>query len=707
MVQIQIKSKWRRLLIVFGLGVVLFSILYQLIAPLARIQNLNLEAERLILEGQYHESLVVADWAVFWSRLFIPKDNSWHAQASYLKAQSLRMLDKFKEAGILYQLAMKEQEAISGSDNRNYARMLHGLAELKYDTGKYDEAEFLYNQALEIQMRLLGPEHADTALSYNDLGVLYFVQSRYSEAQEFYQKSLKVRRKIFGEQHVDVAQSLCNLAVLYTQMGLVNEAEPLYEESLKTREALLPQNHPDIAYSLFGLASINFQRKNFAAATKQFERILIIWTKSYGEKHKDIAHVLANLGVIELGLGEYKRAEEHFLKSLAIRKELLGDRHHDVALTLMNLSELKIAQQRFDEAALLLSDTLKILEETFWGDHSEIEKTLQYLADVFNAKGEFGLALAQQERLLAKFQRTKKKQVAEYVNVLQAIAESHERLGQDAKAEIFYQRFIGALEEWFKADPVVLLAPTLKLSAILKRSQKFQEQQQLLENFAKKIKGEDQNQRFSMLKIYRELGLSHYDQENFKLSRRWFEKGLKSCLQHPEDSLDFQGLFEMLLGDVELKFKNYRSAKQHFIKAQKILTASSDDFAMQLLQLRFNLALIDHMQNSKSSAIEDIKTILVELQEKWGEDHPDALSPVLVLYQDALQRKDEILAEAFKSRILRIVEGMKARQPQFFEEYLKFARDFIADFNLRKIPFETLVLIIANELHPDEKENSF
>lgn len=170
-----------------------------------------------------------------------------------------------KGAAGYWQQALRKQEAATGPDTENVARILNVLAQavdpvdaipllrraLALDrkifgpahpetgaadqllagallgVGKASEGVAPGTEALSIFTQQLGPEHPRTGSAANTLAEVLRATGKFADAERLYRQALSVDEKVFGPQHSATLEEVRNLAGLLRERGRVEEAAAL------------------------------------------------------------------------------------------------------------------------------------------------------------------------------------------------------------------------------------------------------------------------------------------------------------------------------------------------------------------------------------------------------------------------------------------------------------------------------------------------
>lgn len=254
---------------------------------------------------------------------------------------------RFKQAGVLFDEAVRMAERRFGQDSVETARQLDAHAGNLDDMGQRNEALLLYRRALAIRERRLGPDDAEVAATLVNLGVHLSVSGRYDEAAELLQRALAIRSAIYGAAHPLVAFARIDLAGVRADQGRYDEAEALAQQALADVRAVLRDEHPKVSEAMNMLALIRVARRDFAGAVPLQQDVLRRYVASVGNDHPDTLTARNNLAYALMHDGRAAEAEALLRDVLARRRD---DNGQAEAHAHQNLASALTLQGRFAEA---------------------------------------------------------------------------------------------------------------------------------------------------------------------------------------------------------------------------------------------------------------------------------------------------------------------------------------------------------------------
>lgn len=203
---------------------------------------------------------------------------------------------------------------------------LHRIGLLFVNQGKQWEAKLVYDCALKGQEAVLGPEHSSTLTTINDLGVLYQDQQQLDMAEEMYKRALKRRAAKFGPNGSPTLATVNNLASLFLEQGKPAHAERMYKWALKGKEEELGPNHLSTLHTVNNLGAFYAGQGELSDAQQMFERVLQGYDTALCENHNH--QYLPAFDALENAGNLYVMQGEHYKACLAFLKALIGLQGH-------------------------------------------------------------------------------------------------------------------------------------------------------------------------------------------------------------------------------------------------------------------------------------------------------------------------------------------------------------------------------------------
>jgi tetratricopeptide (TPR) repeat protein len=244
---------------------------------------------------------------------------------------------------------------------------------------EFTGARVLYERALRIDEAALGMEHPTVAIRLNNLGRVLREQGDYAGARALYERALRTGEAALGAEHPRVATYANNLGDLLQTQGDYTGARALYERALRIGEAALGMEHPTVAIRLINLGSVLRAQGDFAGAQALYERALRIDEAAYGPDHPEVGTDANNLGAVLQDLGDLAGARLLYERALRITEAALGAEHPTVAIRLNNLGLVLQAQGDYAGARVQLERALDIFHAALGGEHPNTQRARQNL----------------------------------------------------------------------------------------------------------------------------------------------------------------------------------------------------------------------------------------------------------------------------------------------------------------------------------------
>jgi len=268
------------------------------------------------------------------------------------------------------------------SDDIEYAKVMHYIAENHLYQCEYDKAKEYYNNAIFIMENKYAYMHKELSQILNDYASFMLDQERYSEAEHYYRRALQIRENYLGKYHPDVAYVLNGLAVLMYRNEQMNESKKMYYKALFIYKNQLGASHPMVGLIYNNLAELYRKKKNYITAEKISRKALKIRQEAFGAEHPSTATTLNNLALSLADQGKYSDSEIYFRRALKIREKHFGPNHIYCAQSMINLAQLLTTICEYEEAKIMYKKALKIKEIFYGSEHKytvHIEECLREL----------------------------------------------------------------------------------------------------------------------------------------------------------------------------------------------------------------------------------------------------------------------------------------------------------------------------------------
>lgn len=234
-------------------------------------------------KGRYEEALEKSNQALALREKLVGPNHPDVARTLNNIAVSYSALDRYDEAKVRYERAVKIAEEIGDMDT--YTGFLDNLSGALFQLGRSKEGFAMRKKALAIRQKTLQPNHPDIADSWNNLGVQYVLEKRRAEGRDAYEKALTIYRKAYGNEHPLVAMALANLGEVYGLERDFKRARELLVEALGIEERV-NRDSPRSASFLTMLGSVEVASKLYTDAKSHLDRAVRILEKSKSDERQ-------------------------------------------------------------------------------------------------------------------------------------------------------------------------------------------------------------------------------------------------------------------------------------------------------------------------------------------------------------------------------------------------------------------------------------
>jgi CHAT domain-containing protein/tetratricopeptide (TPR) repeat protein len=369
-------------------------------------------------------------------------DNMNYAAVLHNQGMFLHNLGRMQEAveKLNVALAIKLRNNDPASTLRTYDTLVASLASLD----RRAEATALAERALALGTQAFGPDDARLTGTLGVLGGLARDQENYKEAEGYFERALKARQKSPQAAPFDVAESMDDLGDVYGLEGRFDDGERLLKQAVKLTEQTYGTDvrNPGPNYDkIFNdLGNLYKDAGRFPDAEKAFGRALAIGRASRGEDHPNIAAAMGNLATVMAHESRFTEAEDIYKRTLAIDEKLFGPSHPITAIGLSNLASVYSDQGRTQEAAGLQQRVLAINERAFGSDSPDVARDLTNLANTYQSLGRNDEALPLYQRALRIFENKFGENSGTSALALHAMAEALQNAGRLEESAQDYDR---------------------------------------------------------------------------------------------------------------------------------------------------------------------------------------------------------------------------------------------------------------------------
>jgi CHAT domain-containing protein/tetratricopeptide (TPR) repeat protein len=337
-----------------------------------------------------------------------------------------------------------------GTDNMNYAGVLHNQGMFLHNLGRYQEAADKLNAALAIKLR-----RNDAASALRTSGILcgsLTILGRNAEAMSVAQRALAIGTEAFGPEDPRLAGTLGSLGALAREQENYKDSERYFERALEAERKSPNGSAEDVAEALDHLGDLYGLEGRFDDGEKLLQQGLKLLEQAKAQNTTNYAKTLGDLGNLYKDAGRLAEAEAALGRALATVRATLGNDHPNVAATMGNLATVLNASARFVEAENLNKQALAVYEKVFGSNHPITAIALNNLANNYLDQGRADDAMGLQQRVLAIHEKAFGPDSPDVARSLNNLANGYKGAGRGAEAGALYQRSLRILEQKFGED---------------------------------------------------------------------------------------------------------------------------------------------------------------------------------------------------------------------------------------------------------------
>src|ERR1700735_3986138 len=271
-----------------------------------------------------------------------------------------------------------------GTDNMNFAGVLHNEGMFLQNLGRYQEAVEKLNAALAIKLRNHDP--ASTLRTSNILTASLAMLDRRAEASAVAERALAIGTEAFGPDDVRLTGPLSALGGLARDQENYKDAESYFERSLEARQKSPKASPFEVASSMDDLGDVYGLEGRFDDGERLLQQGLKLIEQAYGANVQTAPNydkILNDLGNLYKDAGRFPDAEAAFARALAVGRATRGEDHPNVAATMGNLATVLESESRFAEAEDAYKKTLAAYERLYRPNHPLTAIGLNNLANVY------------------------------------------------------------------------------------------------------------------------------------------------------------------------------------------------------------------------------------------------------------------------------------------------------------------------------------
>lgn len=340
-----------------------------------------------------------------------------------------------------------------GTDNMNYAGVLHNEGMFLNNLGRFKEAADKLNAALAIKLR--NNDAASIIRTSNILVNALMILQRRDEAASVGKQALAIGTQAFGPDDPRLADAIESMGVVAREQENYKDAEGYFQRSLAIKQKTPDMTPFELALAMDYLGDLYGLEGRFDDGEKWLRQSLKILEQSYGAdapRAPTYSKILNDLGNLYKDAGRLPEAEAALRKSYANERGKVGEGDQNAASTLGNLALVLNAQSRYAEAETLFNQTLIANEKAYGPNHPSVVYALNNLANNYVDQGRTAEALAMQSRVLAINEKVAGPESPDVARSLVNLANSYKELGRPSEAIPLYDRALRIFSQRFGED---------------------------------------------------------------------------------------------------------------------------------------------------------------------------------------------------------------------------------------------------------------
>lgn len=357
--------------------------------------------------------------------------------------------DGLKIAQRLEELVRRQQ----GTNNMNFAGVLHNEGMFLHNLGHYKEAADRLNTALTIKLRF--HDAASILRTSNILTNSLMMLERRADALTVAKQALAIGTSAFGPDDARLAGALESMGSIAKTQENYREAQDYLERALAIKQRSPLVSPPEIAMALDDLGDLYGLQGRFDDGEKLLKQGLALLEKTYGPQATSATNyqnILNDLGNLYTDAGRLPESEAVLRKAYALGHASAGENDPNVSSMLGNLANVLEKQSRYAEAEALFNQTLLAREKTFGPNHPAVVYALNNLANNYGDQGRDADALPLQQRVLAIQEKIAGPDSPDVARVLMAIASTYKATGRVAEATPLQERALRIFTDKLGSD---------------------------------------------------------------------------------------------------------------------------------------------------------------------------------------------------------------------------------------------------------------
>ncbi|KAL3784127.1 hypothetical protein HJC23_005785 [Cyclotella cryptica] len=234
--------------------------------------------------------------------------------------------------------ALKVRVSLFGTENKDVAETLYGLAEVHFKRDELPECLECINENLRLcSTHQLESDGSKLCRSKLLLGSCYQELGQYDQAKEHLLESLHKMLSVHGgARHLDIADAYFRLGICFCETNDYDESIKHFQKCLDIRTSMLGNLDIECANTYESIGIVQQKKMCHQEAISSFERALAIKKISLPEIDEDISVLLHFIGTSLFAIQKYDDALYYFKSSTDVKKKLHGGRDQEYAMSLLD-----------------------------------------------------------------------------------------------------------------------------------------------------------------------------------------------------------------------------------------------------------------------------------------------------------------------------------------------------------------------------------
>ncbi|WP_291726056.1 CHAT domain-containing protein [Bernardetia sp.] len=336
---------------------------------------------RLAADDYEEAGKLMEEWVASHARIHGIKTLGYHLANIKLAKFYFNYTEKFKRAGELYNLHMKELTNFVEPQSLIYLSSLNDWIDYYMANDEFEKANEKSKEALQIIEKRYGTDHPRYAAQLEVAARLNMQQSNYKQVDAQVFQMLQIYDKQYNPSLAfEHAKALETAAHYYVTMGLYDRAEELLNQA----ERRFSRSSQSIANSSAAeeLAFLYIETADFSAAEQLLIETVAEKEKRYGRDSRFLINTYNQSANLAFANGKYVEAEQFANKALSIAQNIFGDNSIRTVTSLSLLADYNLAIGDYEKAQEFAQKALKIKTDVLGADHLDRANTLIQLAKI-------------------------------------------------------------------------------------------------------------------------------------------------------------------------------------------------------------------------------------------------------------------------------------------------------------------------------------